>query len=55
MADDDVTLAASGPERKRIAIGDEDGVVQIYITDIDELLKIAGSRVTQRLTAEEKR
>ena len=32
----------------------EDGIVQIYTTDMDELLQIADSRVTRQLTAEEK-
>ena len=31
-----------------------DGIVQIYTTDMDELLEIATSRVTRQLTAEEK-
>ena len=31
-----------------------DGTVQIYATDMDELLEIAKSRVTRQLTAEEK-
>ena len=31
-----------------------DGIVQIYTTDMDELLQIAESRVTRQLTAEEK-
>ena len=32
----------------------QDGIVQIYTTDIEELLQIAESRVTRQLTAEEK-
>ena len=31
-----------------------DGIVQIYTTDMEELLQIAESRVTRQLTAEEK-
>ena len=31
-----------------------DETVQIYTTDMDELLEIAKSRVTRQLTAEEK-
>ena len=30
------------------------GIVQIYTTDMEELLQIADSRVTRQLTAEEK-
>ena len=32
----------------------DDRTVQIYATDMDELLEIAKSRVTRQLTAEEK-
>ena len=42
------------PEGKRIATGGKYGLVQVYTTDIDELLQIAESRVTRQLTAEEK-
>ena len=31
-----------------------DGIVQVYTTDMDELLEIAKSRVTRQLPAEEK-
>ena len=42
------------PEGKWIATGGKYGLVQVYTTDIDELLQIAESRVTRQLTAEEK-
>jgi len=42
------------PEGKRIATGGKYGLVQVYTTDIDELIQIAESRVTRQLTAEEK-
>ena len=41
------------PEGKWIATGGKYGLVQVYTTDIDELLQIAESRVTRQLTAEE--
>ena len=41
------------PNGKRIATATV-GVVQIYTTDMEELLQIAESRVTRQLTAEEK-
>ena len=39
---------------KQIVTASADGIVQIYTTDIEELLQIAESRVTRQLTAEEK-
>ena len=42
------------PEGKWIATGGKYGLVQVYTTDIDELLQIAESRVTRQLTAEER-
>ena len=33
----------------------KDGIIQIYTTEIEELLQIAKSQVTRQLTAEEKR
>ena len=32
----------------------KDGIIQIYTTEIEELLQIAKSRVTRQLIAEEK-
>ena len=49
-----VMSAAYSPGGKRIATAGGDGIVQIYTTDMDELLQIAESRVTRQLTAEEK-
>ena len=46
-------ISLVGVTGKRIATSD-DYFVQIYTTDIDELVRIAQSRVTRRLTAEEK-
>ena len=40
-------------EKELVTVGRDD-VVQIYTTDMDELLQIAESRVTRQLTAEEK-
>ena len=48
-----VMSAVWSPTGKRIATA-ADGGVQIYTTDMDELLQIAESRVTRQLTAEEK-
>ena len=45
---------SASPDGKRIATAGLDGIVQIYTTDMDELLQIAKSRVTRQLTAEEK-
>ena len=33
----------------------KDGIIQIYTTEIEELLQIAKSQVTRQSTAEEKR
>ena len=52
--DSGVWSAAYSPNGKRIATAGSDGIVQIYTTDMDELLQIAESRVTRQLTAEEK-
>ena len=49
-----VFSVAYSPDGKRIATAGKDGMVQIYTTDMDELLEIAKSRVTRQLTAEEK-
>jgi WD40 repeat protein len=46
--------AAYSPDGQRIATAGSDGIVQIYTTDMEELLQIADSRVTRQLTAEEK-
>ena len=46
--------AVYSPDGKRIATVGPDGIVQIYTTDINELLQIADSRVTRQLTAEER-
>ena len=48
-----VMSPAWSPNGKRIATAAE-GVVQIYTTDINELLQIAESRAIRQLTAEEK-
>ena len=49
-----VWSAAYSPDGYRIATASKRGIVQIYTTDMDELLEIAKSRVTRQLTAEEK-
>ena len=46
--------AVYSPDGKRILTADKAGIVQIYTTDIDELLQIAESRVSRQLTVEEK-
>ena len=40
-------------EKELVTVGRDD-VVQIYTTDMDELLQIAESRVFRQLTTEEK-
>ena len=52
--EDRVMSAVYSPDGKRIATAGMDGIVQIYTTDMDELLQIAESRVTRQLTVEEK-
>ena len=52
--EDRVMSAVYSPDGKRIATAGMDGIVQIYTTDINELLQIAESRVIRPLTAEEK-
>ena len=49
-----VVSAGYSPDGKRIATAGIDGIVQIYTTDMNELLQIAESRVTRQLTVEEK-
>ena len=49
-----VWSVAYSPDGKRIATTGDDGIAQIYTTDMDELLEIAKSRVTRQLTVEEK-
>jgi uncharacterized protein with WD repeat len=52
--DSSVNSVAYSPDGQRIAAAGGDSIVQIYTTDMDELLEIAKSRVTRQLTAEEK-
>jgi WD40 repeat protein len=47
-----VWSAAYSPDGQRIVTAGD--IVQIYTTDMEELLQIAESRVTRQLTAEEK-
>ena len=49
-----VTSVSYSADGKRIVTSGADGIVQIYTTDMDELLQIAESRVTRQLTAEER-
>jgi hypothetical protein len=44
---------AWSPDGKRLASADADGIVQVYAIDIDDLLKLAHSRITRDLTPEE--
>ena len=48
--DDWVWSVAYSPDGQRIVTAGGDGAVQIYTTDMDELLEIAKSRVTRQLT-----
>ena len=41
-------------DTRYIVTASSDGTIQIYTTDMDELLEIAKSRVTRQLTAKEK-
>ena len=50
----EVRSTAYSPDMQRIVTASSDETVQIYTTDMDELLEIAKSRVTRQLTAEEK-
>ena len=49
-----VNSAVYSPDGQRIVTAGSDGIVQIYTTDMEELLQIAESRVTRQLTVEEK-
>ena len=49
-----VNSAVYNPDGQRIVTAGSDGIVQIYTTDMEELLQIAESRVTRQLTVEEK-
>ena len=42
------------PDEQWIVTDSDDGIVQIYTTDMDELLEIAKGQVTRQLTVEEK-
>ena len=48
-----VNSAAWGPDGKRLATAGADGIAQVYAMDIDDLLKLARSRVTRDLTPDE--
>ena len=49
-----VLSASYSPDGRRIVTTGSDGIIQIFTTDTDELLDIAGQRITRRLTTEEK-
>ena len=48
-----VTGAAFSPDGKRLATASEDATVQVYLMDVDELIKLARTRITRSLTVEE--
>lgn len=48
-----VWSVAWSPDGKRLATGSDDGTVQVYAMDINDLLKLARSRVTRDLTPDE--
>jgi hypothetical protein len=41
------------PDGKTLATGFDDGVVRIYVLDLNDLLALAGERLTRSWTAEE--
>jgi WD40 repeat protein len=45
---------AFSPDGQRVVTASQDGTAQIYVVTTDELLRIAQSRVTRELTAEER-
>ncbi|MDP6750713.1 MAG: hypothetical protein QGH37_27610, partial [Candidatus Poribacteria bacterium] len=45
-----VNSAGYSPDGQRIIATSSDGIIQVYTTDMDELLEIAKSRVTRQLT-----
>ena len=49
-----VSSACWSPDQKRLMASGRGSIVQIYATDIDELLQIVENRVTLQLTAEGK-
>ena len=44
-----VNSAGYSPDGQRIIATSSDGIIQVYTTDMDELLEIAKSRVTRQL------
>ena len=50
---DSVNGLAFSPDGKRLAAASGDGTVQVYASDIRELLNLARRRVTRSFTAEE--
>ena len=51
---DGVNSTSWSPDGEKISTVGQDGIIQIYTTDIEELLSIAQSRVTRQLTDKEK-
>jgi WD40 repeat protein len=48
-----VTSLAFSPDGTRLTTGSRDGTVQIYALNLEDLIKIAQSRLTRSLTTEE--
>jgi len=51
---DGVNSASWNPDGKKISAAGQDDIIQIYTTDIEELLSIAQSRVPRQLANKEK-
>jgi len=47
------TAVIWNPKNAWVATAGKDGLIQIFTTDIDELLGISNNRITRQLTSEE--
>ena len=50
----DVMVASYSPDGKQILTTGADGTARLYLTDLQDLMKLAEARVTRTLTCEER-
>jgi WD40 repeat protein len=48
-----VTSVAWSPDGKRLAVAGEDGIIQVYAMDINDLVALARRSVTRNLTTDD--